>query len=163
MLYFLVDFDFENHILGQSVASVSGESSCDIVVTKEPVSQTSNFDLMVAVKDSSLLPLNVNDKEDTRSNENIAKDSSVVVRRPEKRLNNGNRLSIVSNESDRKSTVSSDSIEALGSTATTTPDSESSSKARNSNSNESSVEVLSTCSIEVLNSHEDPNRLIWRF
>lgn len=120
---------------------------------------------MVSSKDTSLLRLNTSDKEDVKLNENNAKDAStVVVRRPEKRPNNGNRLSIVSNESDRKSTVSSDSVEVLGSTSTTTPDSECSpSKARNSNSYESSVEVLSTCSIEVLNSNEDPNRLILVF
>lgn len=120
---------------------------------------------MVSSKDASLLRLNISDKEDIKSSENHAKDaSSVVVRRPEKRPNNGNRLSIVSNESDRKSTVSSDSVEVLGSTSTTTPDSDGSpSKPRNSNSYESSVEVLSTCSIEVLNSNEDPNRLILAF
>lgn len=78
-----------------------------------------------------------------------------MVRR-QKKSSNGNRLSVVSNESDRKSTVSSDSIEVLGSTS---PDSETSpSKIRNSESYESSVEVLSSSSVEVINS-EDPSRL----
>lgn len=150
---------------GEASTATTRESISANIVTKEPLSRTSTFDLMVSSKDTSLSRLSTNDKEDVKSNENHAKDtSSVVVRRPEKRPNNGNRLSIVSNESDRKSTVSSDSVEVLGSTSTTTPDSDCSpSKARSSNSYESSVEVLSTCSIEVLNSNEDPNRLIFVF
>lgn len=87
-----------------------------------------------------------------------AKDDSMAVIRRQKKPSNGNRLSMVSNESDRKSTVSSDSVEVLGSTSTNTPDSDTSpSKVRNSGSYESSVEILSSSSVEILNS-EDPSR-----
>lgn len=65
----------------------------------------------------------------------------------------------MSNDSDRKSTVSSDSVEILGSTSTTTPDSEfSSSKVRNSDFYESSVEILTSSSVEILSSAEDPHK-----
>lgn len=101
-------------------------------------------------KDRSTLRLTCEPEEKLESKD----DPNAVIRR-QKQPNNGNRLSMVSTDSDRKSTVSSDSVEVLGSTS---PDSETSpSKVRNSGSYESSVEILSSSSVEILNS-EDPSR-----
>ncbi|XP_065222799.1 TATA element modulatory factor isoform X2 [Planococcus citri] len=134
------------------------------VITKEPVPEYSQ-----PFKDRSGLrlacepqqPLQQPQHED-KPTQDSSKDDSFVIRRQKKAASasNGNRLSMISNESDRKSTVSSDSVEVLGSTSTNTPDSEdtSPSKVRNSGSYESSVEILSSSSVEILNS-EDPSRL----
>lgn len=73
--------------------------------------------------------------------------STDVVRRTRRTsFNNTNRLSAISCDSDRKSTISTDSIEVLGSTSTTTP--------------ESSVEVITSSSVEVLAVITEPNRLL---
>lgn len=70
-----------------------------------------------------------------------------IIRRTRRTsFNNTNRLSAVSCDSDRKSTISTDSVEILGSTSTTTP--------------ESSVEVITSSSVEVLAVITEPNRLI---
>lgn len=71
-------------------------------------------------------------------------NSDVVRRTRRMSFNNTNRLSAVSCDSDRKSTISTDSVEVLGSTSTTTPES-------------SSVEVITSSSVEVLAVIE-PNR-----
>lgn len=80
----------------------------------------------------------------------IDSDINADVVRRTRRLscNNTNRLSAVSCDSDRKSTISTDSIEVLGSTSITTPDS-------------SSVEVITSSSVEVLAVITEPNRLIF--
>jgi len=75
-------------------------------------------------------------------------NSDVVRRTRRASFNNTNRLSAVSCDSDRKSTISTDSIEVLGSTSTTTPES-------------SSVEVITSSSVEVLAVITEPNRLIY--
>ncbi|XP_050435859.1 TATA element modulatory factor isoform X2 [Adelges cooleyi] len=68
----------------------------------------------------------------------------VVHRTRRESCSNANRLSAVSCDSDRKSTISTDSVEVLGSTSTTTP--------------ESSVEVITSSSVEVLAVVSEPNR-----
>lgn len=72
-------------------------------------------------------------------------NTDVVRRIRRTSFNNINRLSAVSCDSDRKSTISTDSIEVLGSTSTSTPES-------------SSVEVINSSSIEVLAVTTEPNR-----
>lgn len=74
-------------------------------------------------------------------------NTDVVRRTRRTSFNNTNRLSAVSCDSDRKSTISSDSVEVLGSTSTTTPES-------------SSIEVITSSSVEVLAVITEPNRLI---
>jgi len=74
-------------------------------------------------------------------------NTDVVRRARSTSFNNTNRLSAVSCDSDRKSTISTDSIEVLGSTSTSTPES-------------SSVEVITSSSVEVLAVITEPNRLI---
>lgn len=73
-------------------------------------------------------------------------NTDVVRRTRRTSFNSTNRLSTVSCDSDRKSTISTDSVEVLGSTSTTTP--------------ESSVEVITSSSVEVLAVITEPNRLI---
>ncbi|KAL6972490.1 TATA element modulatory factor 1 [Sarracenia purpurea var. burkii] len=111
-------------------------------------------------KDRAGLRLPCDLQQEEKLQQDFSKDDSAVIRRQKKAASNGNRLSMISNESDRKSTVSSDSVEVLGSTSTNTPDSDetSPSKVRNSGSYESSVEILSSSSVEILNS-EDPSRM----
>lgn len=75
-------------------------------------------------------------------------NTDVVRRTRRTSFNSTNRLSTVSCDSDRKSTISTDSIEVLGSTSTTTPES-------------SSVEVITSSSVEVLAIITEPNRLIF--
>lgn len=77
-------------------------------------------------------------------------NTDVVRRTRRTSFNNTNRLSAVSCDSDRKSTISSDSVEVLGSTSTTTPES-------------SSIEVITSSSVEVLAVITEPNRLISLF
>lgn len=72
-------------------------------------------------------------------------NTDVVRRTRRTSFNSTNRLSTVSCDSDRKSTISTDSIEVLGSTSTTTPES-------------SSVEVITSSSVEVLAIITEPNR-----
>jgi len=74
-------------------------------------------------------------------------NTDVVRRTRRTSFNNTNRLSAVSCDSDRKSTISTDSIEVLGSTSISTPES-------------SSVEVITSSSIEVLAVTTEPNRYI---
>lgn len=75
-----------------------------------------------------------------------AESNTDVIRRTRRTsFNNTNRLSAVSCDSDRKSTISTDSIEVLGSTSTSTPES-------------SSVEVITSSSVEVLAVITEPNR-----
>lgn len=75
-------------------------------------------------------------------------NTDVIRRTRRTSFNSSNRLSTVSCDSDRKSTISTDSIEVLGSTSTTTPES-------------SSVEVITSSSVEVLAIITEPNRLIF--
>lgn len=72
-------------------------------------------------------------------------NSDVVRRTRPASFNNTNRLSTVSCDSDRKSTISTDSIEVIGSASTSTPES-------------SSVEVITSSSVEVLAVVTEPNR-----
>jgi len=72
-------------------------------------------------------------------------NTDVVRRTRRTSFNNTNRLSAVSCDSDRKSTISTDSVEILGSTSTSTPES-------------SSVEVITSSSVEVLAIITEPNR-----
>lgn len=76
-------------------------------------------------------------------------NTDVVRRTRSTSFNNTNRLSAVSCDSDRKSTISTDSVEILGSTSTTTPES-------------SSIEVITSSSVEVLAIITEPNRAIDR-
>lgn len=78
----------------------------------------------------------------------LESNTDVVRRTRRTSYNNSNRLSTVSCDSDRKSTISTDSVEVLGSTSTTTPES-------------SSVEVITSSSVEVLAVITEPNRLIF--
>lgn len=78
----------------------------------------------------------------------LESNTDVVRRTRQSSYNNSNRLSTVSCDSDRKSTISTDSVEVLGSTSTTTPES-------------SSVEVITSSSVEVLAVITEPNRLIF--
>lgn len=78
----------------------------------------------------------------------IDSNTDVVRRTRSTSFNNTNRLSAVSCDSDRKSTISTDSVEILGSTSTSTPES-------------SSVEVITSSSVEVLAVITEPNRLIF--
>lgn len=71
-------------------------------------------------------------------------NSDVVRRTRRSSFNNTNRLSAVSCDSDRKSTISTDSIEVIGSVSTSTP--------------ESSIEVITSNSVEVLGVAPEPNR-----
>lgn len=141
-------------IFSESVPNLTLEfSSADIVTKDEHPSESAS--IISSVSKPNLLT----SEEPKASNSNNKEIPTVIIRRKDKKLSNDRRLSVTSNESDRKSTVSDDSVEVLGSTSTTTPDSETSpSKARNSNSYESSIEILSSSSVEILNSAEDPNR-----
>lgn len=141
-------------MFSESVPNLTLElSSADIVTKEEHPSNSASIISPVSKPNLST------SEEPTTSNGSNKEIPTVIIRKKDKKLSNDRRLSVTSNESDRKSTVSDDSVEVLGSTSTTTPDSETSpSKVRNSNSYESSIEILSSSSVEILNSAEDPNR-----
>lgn len=114
---------------------LSKSSESDSIVANQPVRSTGQSPTS---KDEQFNVIEI----DSESN------SDVVRRTRRTSFNNSNRLSAVSCDSDRKSTISTDSVEILGSTSTTTPES-------------SSVEVITSSSVEVIAVVTEPNRYIY--
>lgn len=112
---------------------VSAEN--DLIVANQPVRSTGQSPTM---RDEQFNVIEIDSESNT----------DVIRRTRRTSFNNTNRLSAVSCDSDRKSTISTDSIEVLGSTSTTTPES-------------SSVEVITSSSVEVLAVITEPNRLLY--
>lgn len=114
---------------------LSKSSESDLIVANQPVRSTGQSPTS---RDEQFNVIEI----DSESN------SDVVRRTRRTSFNNTNRLSAVSCDSDRKSTISTDSVEILGSTSTTTPES-------------SSVEVITSSSVEVIAVVTEPNRYVF--
>lgn len=114
---------------------LSKSSESDLIVANQPVRSTGQSP---TTRDEQFNVIEI----DSESN------SDVIRRTRRTSFNNTNRLSAVSCDSDRKSTISTDSVEILGSTSTTTPES-------------SSVEVITSSSVEVIAVITEPNRYVF--
>lgn len=111
---------------------LSKSSESDLIVANQPVRSTGQSPTS---RDEQFNVIEIDSESNT----------DVVRRTRRTSFNNTNRLSAVSCDSDRKSTISTDSVEILGSTSTTTPES-------------SSVEVITSSSVEVIAVVTEPNR-----
>ncbi|XP_026811718.1 TATA element modulatory factor [Rhopalosiphum maidis] len=132
------------------------ENEDEVVDKQSEMRQSMSLDLSKSSADNDLIVANQPARSTGQSPSTqdeqfnvieIDSESNIdVVRRTKSTsFNNTNRLSAVSCDSDRKSTISTDSVEILGSTSTTTPES-------------SSIEVITSSSVEVLAVITEPNR-----
>lgn len=117
--------------------------------TSEPVSDKQLL-FINEERDDGLLPNIVNPEWQIENFNDVTNEKPINNDSP---LATSTRLFV---ECESKRTVSSESIDGLGSISTTTPEFETdASKAKSPGSYESSVEVLSSSSIEILNSAEE--------